>query len=155
MTFRNGRAVWAAVVVAVGFGVGRVIARRGAVAHPRAPTGDWSAYGGDVEGTRYSPLTQISPANVATMRMAWTYRTGESAGELLHHNHAPPFETTPLVVADTMYISTTMGRAMALDPVTGKELWRADAGIDSSGHYGDFTNRGVSTWLDSTRSAGA
>jgi quinoprotein glucose dehydrogenase len=152
---RLQRAAWAAVLVAVVFGAGRVIARRGAIAPPGTTTGEWAAYGGDVEGTRYSPLTQITPANVATMRLAWTYRTGESAGQLREHNHAPPFETTPLVVADTMYISTTMGRAMALDPVTGKELWRADAGIDSGGHYGDFTNRGVSTWLDSTLSAGA
>ena len=48
-----------------------------------------------------------------------------------------------------------MGHAMALDPVTGKELWRADAGIDSVGHYGDFTNRGVSTWFDGARAVGA
>src|SRR5271163_1912745 len=106
MAFRSTQGVWAAVLVAGTLAAGRAIVRtRG-----RAPVGEWPAYGGDVAGTRFSPLTQITPANVGTLRMAWTYRTGESAGRLLHHNHAPPFGTTPIVVDGTMYISTTMGR---------------------------------------------
>ncbi|HET7649537.1 MAG TPA: hypothetical protein VFL15_02415, partial [Gammaproteobacteria bacterium] len=39
--------------------------------------GSWSAYGGDAAGTRYSPLTQITPANVQDLRVAWIFRTGE------------------------------------------------------------------------------
>jgi len=38
---------------------------------------DWSAYGGDAGGTRYSPLSEITPANVSELRVAWIYRTGE------------------------------------------------------------------------------
>ena len=42
-----------------------------------APEADWPAYGGDAGGTRYSPLAQITPANVGELRVAWTFRTGE------------------------------------------------------------------------------
>jgi quinoprotein glucose dehydrogenase len=149
MISRSERGVWAAVLVAGVLATGRTLAMH----RPRA-TGDWTAYSGDVAGTRFSPLAEITPANVATLRVAWTYRTGETAGQLLEHNHPPPFETTPIVVDGTMFISTVMGHVMALDPDHGTERWRVDAGIDSSGHYGDFTHRGVSTWLDSTRAVG-
>ena len=48
-----------------------------------APTslaqGDWSSYGGDAGNTRYSPLTQITPANVSTLKPVWTWDSGESA----------------------------------------------------------------------------
>jgi len=137
----------------VGMGtIGMLMLVAGAVAARRATRttsgGDWPAYGGSAAGTRYSPLTQITPANVAGLQQAWVYHTGEVPGRLLTHNRQPAFEATPLVVDGRMFISTPLGHAMALDPVTGAERWRADAGIDSSGHYGDFTNRGVATWLD-------
>ena len=36
----------------------------------------WSVYGRDAGGTRYSPLKQVTPANVAKLKVAWTYHTG-------------------------------------------------------------------------------
>ena len=42
-----------------------------------SPDTQWSAYGGDAGGTRYSPLTQITPANVSRLQVAWPFRTGE------------------------------------------------------------------------------
>ncbi|HEU4616404.1 MAG TPA: hypothetical protein VFV10_00090, partial [Gammaproteobacteria bacterium] len=42
-------------------------------AEPADVPGDWPMYNRDLAGTRYSPLTQITPANVATLRLAWTY----------------------------------------------------------------------------------
>jgi hypothetical protein len=42
--------------------------------------GDWPTHGNDPGGTRYSPLSQIDRGNVSQLRVAWTYRTGESAG---------------------------------------------------------------------------
>ena len=35
--------------------------------------GEWRFYGGDVEGRRYSPLTQINAQNVSTLKLAWQY----------------------------------------------------------------------------------
>ena len=35
--------------------------------------GDWAAYGYDSGGGRFSPLTQITPANVSQLQLAWTY----------------------------------------------------------------------------------
>jgi hypothetical protein len=59
------------------------------------PRGDWPAYGGDAGGSRFSPLTQVRRANVAALRVAWTFHTGEARrGGMPHH---AAFEATPLV----------------------------------------------------------
>ena len=112
--------------------------------------GDWTAYGRDHQGSRHSPLTQITRDNVARLTIAWTYRTGDSAVR-----RTPKFEATPLVVDGTMYLSTPFGRAIALDPLTGAERWTYDAKADRGGNWGDFANRGVSTWVDPRAAAGA
>ena len=43
-----------------------------------APASDWPHYGGGPDQTRYSPLTQITPANVGQLQVAWTYDTGDA-----------------------------------------------------------------------------
>ena len=121
-----------------------------AVAAQTAP-GDWAAYGRDAFGSRYSPLTQITRDNVTRLAVAWTYRTGDTA-----QTHRPvKFEATPLMVDGTLYLSTPFGRAIALDPSTGRELWAYDGRVDRNGNWGDFANRGVSTWVDPAAAAGA
>lgn len=115
---------------------------------------DWPHYGRDAAGTRFSPLTQISAANVESLTVAWTYRTRETEPEFASAEEGS-LEVTPLVVDGTMYISTPLGRVMALDPATGAERWVFDAKIDRSIGYGDFTNRGVATWFDATASGGS
>src|SRR5947207_4590100 len=125
----------------------------GGAAHALAQSGDWPAYGHDVFGSRYSPLTQISRDNVPRLTVAWTYRTGEIAEGKT--NAPPKFEATPLVVDGVMYISTPFGKAIALDPAMGKELWRYDSRAASQTHWGDFASRGVSTWVDSSAAANA
>ncbi len=62
---------------------------------------------------------------------------------------------TPIVVDNVMYISTPLGKVMALDPATGREIWRFDARVNPKAGYGDFASRGVSTWLDTTLKPGA
>ncbi len=64
-------------------------------------------------------------------------------------------ETTPLFVDNTLFVSTPFGGVRALNGDSGAELWSFDAALDLSGNYGDFTNRGVSTWVDATTAAGA
>ncbi len=114
--------------------------------------GDWPAYGRDPGGARFSPLTQITRDNVATLQPAWTYHTGEP--DMAGMSHRPPaLEVTPLVVDGLMYISTPAGRIVALDPATGVERWRFDAGVNPHRGYGDFANRGVSYWRDARAAA--
>ncbi|HMJ58854.1 MAG TPA: pyrroloquinoline quinone-dependent dehydrogenase [Gemmatimonadales bacterium] len=115
--------------------------------------GDWPAYGRDPGGARFSPLTQITRENVATLQVAWTYHTGEP--DMASMSHRPPaLEVTPLVVDGLMYISTPAGNIIALDPVTGAERWRYDAGVNPHRGYSDFASRGVSFWRDARAAAG-
>ena len=110
-----------------------------------AQTGEWPAYGHDQRGSRFSPLTQITRDNVAKLTVAWTYRTGDAD---VATRQAVKFEATPLMVDGTLYLSTPFGRVIALDPERGTARWTYDAHIDRNGNWGDFANRGVSTWLD-------
>ena len=115
---------------------------------------DWSANGRDLQGTRYSPAAEITRQNVSRLAVAWTYRTGETDARF---KTAKPtaFEATPLVVDETMYLGTPLGRVIALDPATGRERWVFDPRIERAVRYGDFASRGVSTWLDESAPAGA
>ena len=109
--------------------------------------GDWPAYGHDRAGTRYAPLATIDRSNVKRLTVAWTYHTGETRPEYAT-KRSKKFEATPLVVDGTMYLSTPLGRVMALDPTTGTERWTFNPHMNRYMDYGDFANRGVSTWVD-------
>src|SRR5204863_1575552 len=113
----------------------------------QSPDSDWSAYGHDAGATRYSPLTQINRSNVQQLKLAWTYHTGalQPASEL---NKKAAFESTPIVVDGRLYLSTPFDQLIALDPATGKELWKFDPQIDRSKDYSEVTSRGVSAWTD-------
>ncbi len=115
---------------------------------PEATQGiDWPAYGRDVLGTRYLPAAGITRDNVHRLEAAWTYRTGESEPRFATVREAS-FQTTAIVVDGTLYLSTPLGRVIALDPATGNELWEFDPEIRRDVAYGDFASRGVSTWFD-------
>jgi len=61
---------------------------------------DWLSYSGGYKSERFSPLTQITPANVDQLKVMWAYQmqsTGISGAALQ--------ETTPLVAGDVMYIT--------------------------------------------------
>src|SRR5687768_7617773 len=106
---------------------------------------EWPAYGHDAFGSRFSPLTDIDRGNVHRLEVAWTYRTGEP---LPTADRRRSLEVTPIVVNGVMYISTPLGKVVALDPTSGREIWKYDARVDASVRFGDFTNRGVSAWRD-------
>ena len=90
---------------------------------------------------------QITRDNVSRLQVAWTYRTGEADARFAT-TKAASFEATPVVVDGTMYVGTPLGRVIALDAATGQEHWVFDPQIARNIQYGDFANRGVSTWLD-------
>jgi glucose dehydrogenase len=96
-------------------------------------TSDWPAYGGQLTNQHYSSLTQINRSNVKRLKVAWMYDTGEEGG----------LETNPLIVGDTLYAYTPSQKVIALDAVTGRLLWKFDAGINA-----EQPARGVAYWTD-------
>ncbi len=101
-------------------------------------------------GSQYSPADQINRDNVANLQAAWTYRTGEPVTPPPGGGRAPAFEPTAVYASGLLYIGTPWGKVIALDPETGKKRWSFDAGIDRQGNYGDFANRGVTFWADTS-----
>jgi quinoprotein glucose dehydrogenase len=92
-----------------------------------ATAGEWTDYGSGPHGTRYSELSQITPANAANLEEAWTYHAGLLTKDQ-HSGHL--YEDTPLMVDGTLYGCTPHDAVFALDPVTGKQIWRHDTEID-------------------------
>lgn len=78
----------------------------------------WQIYGGDLKGTHYSELDQINSDNVTQLEVAWRYHTGD-----LKEGTQSAIQCNPIIVEDVMYITTPTMKAVALDAVTGKELW--------------------------------
>ncbi len=109
--------------------------------------GEWPKWGRDNAGTRFSPLTQITPANVGELELAWEYDTGYDP----MNDPAPsPLQSTPLMVDGRLFLCTQTDVVVALDPDTGKELWRFDPKIDSAGGTAVRTCRGV-TYYETAR----
>lgn len=133
--------------------------RQVTVRSPTAPVEEWPTYGNDPGSSRYSPLTEITKANLKYLKVAWTYHTGDLSYANTTWNGQKvwarsTFEATPLLVDGTLYIVTPFNRIIALDPETGREKWTFDPRIDRIGYYGDaFTCRGLATWVDRDRQA--
>lgn len=79
----------------------------------KSPT-RWLTYSGDYSGQRHSPLTQINPANVHSVRAEWIFQTGVLG----------KFEATSIVIDGVLYITGADNHAWALDARTGREIWR-------------------------------
>jgi len=87
----------------------------------------WPVYGGDWAQTRFSPLDQIRPANVAQLRPAWVAQTGVIGS----------FENTPIVLGREMYVTTPaeqgVQKLLRLDAVTGEVVWQVTIQADAAG----------------------
>ena len=97
---------------------------------------DWPMYRRDLAGTGYSPLTQITTDNAATLTEAWTYSVAAEASD---GERGPRSQATPIVVDGVMYLPAA-DRVVALDPDTGSEIWRHPVAD------GAPSRRGVSYW---------
>ena len=111
--------------------------------------GDWPVYGHDSGGTKYSPLDQINRQNVTRLQAAWTFHTGDMYDPKGRGGKKSAFESTPLFIDGVLYVTTPFGRLIALDPATGAQKWAFDPKSDIAAGFGDFVNRGASTWVDS------
>src|SRR6187549_825243 len=76
---------------------------------------DWPVYGGSNDNTHYTKLSQISPANVRNLQVAWTYETHDES-------QASEMQSNPIVIDGVLYATTPKLKVFALDAATGKEL---------------------------------
>jgi len=84
---------------------------------------DWLTYGLNQAETRFSPLTEITTANVSRLGLAWSYEVGPGGGGQ---------EATPLVANGTIYSITNWSVVFAVDARTGKERWRWDPQVNQA-----------------------
>jgi quinoprotein glucose dehydrogenase len=135
-----------------------------ALAAPAAAQ-DWPAFNGDLRAQKFSPLTQITPANVATLEPAWEMHTGDVSDGVTRptrmHGPAgqvpPPtvWSATPLFVNDTLYLGTPFYRVFALEPDTGQVKWTYDSRSELAAlTQPDLKNRGVAYWAAAEPQAG-
>jgi len=162
---------------------------------PTDASKEWPTYGHDPGGMRFSPLAQVTPANVSQLKVAWVYHM-KPPGAVLPAGRGPgpgdsgpitpargaggeqaagapprrggaaaadegeaggggfgggrgrrggsgflPSETTPLVMDGVMYLTTPYSRVVAVDPVTGKEIWAYHL------PQGNPATRGLEYWV--------
>ena len=74
----------------------------------------WLTYSGTYDGQRHSPLTQITPENVAQLSPQWTFQTGQLGS----------FQATPIVIDGVIYITGFNNNAWAIDARSGRQIWR-------------------------------
>jgi quinoprotein glucose dehydrogenase len=113
----------------------------------------WPVWGRDPGGSRFSPLNQITPANVGELAVAWEYRTGDSSG-LRTEMPGSSFLATPVLHDNTLYFCSGFSRAFAVDAETGRERWVFDSEPDTTG-VDTAKCRGVALWHDGSAPAGS
>ena len=100
---------------------------------------DWAIYRGDKKSNQYSELAQINATNVHKLKPVWEYHTGDVNGPSMYSN--------PIIIEGLMYFTTPRVDAIAINAVTGGEVWR----FESAQHNPDKKifrgrNRGVTYW---------
>ena len=98
---------------------------------------DWPVSGHDAGGQRYSPLTQINKSNVANLQIAWTYHLTPAG----YTGRPRLAEAIPIVIGNSMYISSGYGEVIALNATTGAEIWKFKLPDNDTP-----TARGVAYW---------
>ena len=96
------------------------------------PYTTWSDYEGSPDSAQYSALTQINKSNVTQLQQVWFYPGG---------NNGFRYGFNPLVVDGVMYVLGKNNALVALDDVTGKEIW-----VHDNNKPRNITNRGINYW---------
>src|SRR3982750_2049434 len=108
--------------MAVGVAVVSLAAASASVGIADGPRGatDWPATNYDQTANRYSPLTQITAKNVATLEQVWSFhvKPADFTGRMRED------EAIPIVIGNTMYLASPYGAVIALDATTGAQKWR-------------------------------
>ena len=132
--------------------------------------GQWMSYAGDIAGTKYSPLDQITADNFSSLAVVWEWtsvdtfvsRSTPGGGEwwapldtvvgalveetpdLYRVGHTPNpsgFQATPLMVNDTLYFNTPLSQGVAVDAATGATKW-----VFNPKSYEEGTTTMTGTW---------
>ena len=103
-----------------------VLALGGLAVRAQSPT-DWPTVGGDLGGMKFSPLTEITPANVMNLREAWSYSPGGPS---------------PVMINNILYFSAG-GNIVALKADTGTEMWKIPLALVTPGTP---VRRGLTYW---------
>lgn len=107
--------------------------------------GNWLMIRRTYDGWGYSPLTQITAANVKNLRLVWTFATGEPK---VH-------EAAPIVNNGVMFVSTPNNQVIAIDAKSGNVLWRYRRARPTGAIVPHDTNRGVALFGDKVYYAAA
>ena len=87
------------------------------ILHAEREPQNWLTYSGGIFSRRYSPLTQITPANVRNLELQWVFQTRAPAEPV------EKFEATPLVVDGVLYTVLAPNHVVALDAASGRLFW--------------------------------
>jgi len=104
--------------------------------HPE--DGNWLMIRRTYDGWGYSPLDQITPANVARLKPVWVFATGETRAH----------ESAPIVNNGVMFVTTPMDQVIAIDANSGNLLWRYRRKRPDGALVPHETNRGVALYGD-------
>ncbi len=105
---------------------------------------EWRTFGGDKTNSQYSDLDQINRQNVTQLKIAWTYHTGDAAGE----GRSSQIQYNPIIVDGVFFGVSPKFKLFALDAASGDEKWVFDP-FARSGEPGIFgVSRGVAYWED-------
>jgi quinoprotein glucose dehydrogenase len=92
-------------------------------------------------------VSQINRSNVSSLKVAWSYRTGANDKPTKLKRKAA-FESTPILVAGKLLLTTPYDHVIALEPETGAKLWEYDPGVNLDQNFSEVSSRGVSAWQD-------
>ena len=113
---------------------------------------EWNVYGGTKDALHYSALTEIDTNNVAQLKVAWVYHTGDADTSI-----KTQIQCNPIIVDSIMYAISAKLKLLALNAATGKAKWIFDPvialatdSLPSSQLAAVFSNasRGVTYWTD-------
>lgn len=99
----------------------------------------WSVYKADANSSSYSPLDQITTANVSQLQPAWTFKiTDQKAGD-----RPATSQCNPIIVDGVMYAVSAKVWAYAINASTGEQIWSFDP---FNGADGGGPSRGLTYW---------
>jgi PQQ-dependent dehydrogenase (methanol/ethanol family) len=109
-------------------------------AAPAARDVEWTAHGRTGDEQRYTPLDQINAGNISQLGLAWYADIADKGG----------YQSTPLVVNGTLYLTGPWSKVFAFDAATGRQLWKFDPQVPrelaATSICCNISNRGAAYW---------